>query len=119
MVSTEDRADNPNAPSRESPDVPGGAPAAFHREPLAPAFAAVYAAWLVAWSRGTPTHPTLDAAVDRLADVARAQRQLAMDLFQAINSVPARERGGDTCRAWDAVRQHIAMRLIRRYYTIG
>ena len=114
-MSTDDRADNPAARSRESPHVPGGAPAAFHREPLAAVFSGVYAAWLAAWARGTPTLPALDAAVDRLADVAHAQRQLAMDLFQAIDLVPPRERAGDACRAWDAVRRHVGMRLIRRY----
>ena len=60
-----------------------------------------------------------DATLDRLVDVARAQRQLAMDLFQAINSVPPCERADGACRAWDAVRRHVGMRLIRRYYADG
>jgi hypothetical protein len=91
-------------------------PAAFRRPPLAAAFAAVCTGWLAAWTQGSPSHPSLDLALDVLADTAQAHRQLIMDVFEAINSVPPRERDGDGYRAWDLVRQHIGKRLIQRYY---
>jgi hypothetical protein len=54
--------------------------------------------------------------LDALVDAARRDRLLTMELFEAVNRLPARERDGDDCRAWDQVRQHAGRRLTRRYY---
>jgi hypothetical protein len=88
----------------------------FRRAGLARAFAAVRLAWHAAWARGLPTSPALDAALDALVDVARRDRLLTMDVFEAVTRLPARERDGDDRRAWDQVRQHAGRRLTRRYY---
>ncbi len=95
---------------------PPDAPAGFRRPALAGALTAADAAWEGAWCRRQPDDPALGAALDALADAARADGATAVDLIKVFRALGRHDATGSSARAWKPGQQAAVTRLIRRYY---